>query len=82
MTQTNLHMKTRLLTLLMVAMFGFGLASCNKCQTCGDCPSGMQLSDENGNLQDEVEICEDDADSKEDYDAAIAIIEAFGCTCK
>jgi len=35
-----------------------------------------------GNEVDSQEICEDDAASKEEYDAGIAIIEAIGCSCK
>lgn len=74
-------MKRNLLILGVAVLFGVGMASCSKCQTCGDCPDGITLQDDAGNDVDEVEVCEDDADSKEDYDAGIAIIEGFGCTC-
>ena len=74
-------MKKKLLALSVVALFGLGLASCNKCQTCSDCTG--DLTDENGNVVDEIEICEDDASSKEEYDLAISLMESFGgCTCK
>ena len=75
-------MKKSLFALSFIALFGFGLTSCNKCVTCASCPDGISLSDDAGNDVSEKEICEDDAASKEDYDAGIAIIEAFGCTCK
>lgn len=75
-------MKKSLFTLSLIALFGFGLASCNKCVTCGSCPDGVTISDDAGNEVAEKEICEDDAASKEDYDAGIAIIEGIGCTCK
>jgi hypothetical protein len=74
-------MKKSLLVLGVAAMFGLGITSCNKCQTCGDCPDGLTFTEEDGTESTEVEICEDDADSKEEYDAAIALFEAFGCTC-
>jgi hypothetical protein len=50
------------------------LSSCNKCVECGDCPSGITLS--------ETEFCKDDFSSKEEYDQAVAVVEAFGCDCK
>lgn len=75
-------MKKNLLVFGLVALFGMGLASCNKCQTCGDCPDGITLEDKNGNEVNEVEVCEDDADSKEEFDQGISLIEGFGCTCK
>jgi hypothetical protein len=50
------------------------LSSCNKCVECGDCPSGITLS--------ETEFCKDDFASKEEYDQAVAVVEAFGCDCK
>ena len=63
----------KVLTLVAVAAFAFSVASCSKCQTCDSCPDGVTL--------DDAEICQADFDNKDDYDAAIAIIEAFGCTC-
>jgi hypothetical protein len=69
-------MKKKLFTLGLVAMFGLGLASCNKCVTCGDCADGVEI-------EGDGEICEDDFDSKEDYDASVSLLESslFGCTC-
>jgi len=55
----------------MVAFFAVG---CSKCVECADCPEDVTL--------DQSELCQDDFDSKDDYDAAVAIIEAFGCDCK
>ncbi|NQV54108.1 MAG: hypothetical protein HQ500_13060 [Flavobacteriales bacterium] len=76
-------MKKNLLVFGLVTLFGLGLASCNKCQTCSDCTDGVERTDESGNAVDELEICEDDADSKEEYDASIALLESFGgCKCK
>ncbi len=58
---------------LMIAIFGLGFASCKKCQTCTDCTLGVG----NG------EYCQDDFDSKQQYDDAIANLEAnANCTCK
>jgi hypothetical protein len=31
---------------------------------------------------DKTEICQDDFDSKDDYNLAVAAIEAFGCDCQ
>ncbi|MBT3648282.1 MAG: hypothetical protein HN542_08595 [Flavobacteriales bacterium] len=66
-----------------VALFGMiSLNSCSKCQTCSDCPDDITLYDDAGNEVSETEVCEDDAASKEEFDQGIALIEAFGCTCK
>ncbi len=77
-------MKKNLLVFGLVTLFGLGLASCNKCQTCSDCADGVTLEDANGNAADEVEFCEDDFDSKEDYDLTISLAESslLGCSCK
>ena len=50
------------------------LVSCSKCVDCGECPNNVTL--------DDTELCEDDFDSKDDYDQAVSIIEGFGCDCK
>lgn len=68
---TIIKMKKFYFSLLMVAFFAVG---CSKCVECGDCPEEVTL--------DQSELCQDDFDSKDDYDAAVAIIEAFGCDCK
>ncbi|MEM7036663.1 MAG: hypothetical protein AAF570_06755 [Bacteroidota bacterium] len=49
------------------------LAGCTRCVNCSDCPAGAEP--ESG------EYCENDFNSKEDFDQQIAIIEGFGCTC-
>ena len=59
------------LTLLFITIF---FASCSKCVDCGDCPDGVTL--------ETTELCQNDFDSKDDYDAAVALIEAIGCACK
>jgi hypothetical protein len=75
-------MKNSRFSILLLAIFAFALTSCSTCVDCGDCPEGITLTDANGADATSVEICEDDADSKEEYDDAIAIIEALGCECK
>lgn len=61
--------------MLFAAVAGFfAMTSCKKCVECTDCPTGVTFTEGN-------EICEDDFDSKDDYDAAVSVIEAFGCTC-
>ena len=52
-----------------LALFAFSFTSCKKCQDC-EC------------FGDTEEVCEDDFDSKSEYDDAITILEAFGCSCK
>jgi len=49
-------------------------SSCSKCVDCADCPDEVTL--------EQTEICQDDFDSKEDYNTAVALIEAFGCECQ
>ncbi len=55
---------------LLIALFGLGFASCKKCQTCSDC----------GVLN--AEYCEEDFDSKDEYNNWIDDLEANGCDCK
>ncbi|MBL6873742.1 MAG: hypothetical protein ISR00_07370 [Flavobacteriales bacterium] len=62
---------------LFSALFlaSFTLVSCgNKCVDCADCPDDVTI--------DQSELCESDFDNKDEYDQAIAVIEAFGCECK
>lgn len=75
-------MKISKLSILLLAIFAFALTSCSTCVDCGDCPEDVTLTDESGADATSVEICEEDADSKEEYDDAIAVIEALGCECK
>ncbi len=66
----------KVLLLGTAAAFAFAFASCSKCVTCGDCDDGVTIDSA------DAEICEDDFDDKADYDAAVALVEAFGgCTC-
>ncbi len=60
-------------SILLGAFLVISFAACNKCVTCGSCPAGVTL--------DQAEICQNDFDSKADYDAVVALTEAFGCTC-
>ena len=48
--------------------------SCSKCVDCTDCPDEVTL--------EQTEICQDDFDSKEDYNTAVGLVEAFGCECQ
>jgi hypothetical protein len=75
-------MKIKAFTLILSTGLLFGITSCNKCVTCDSCPDGITLTDDAGNDVESQEICEDDASSKSEYDAGIALIEGFGCTCK
>ena len=60
--------------LLILFVSGSLFSSCKKCVDCVDCPDEVTI--------DKTEICEDDFDSKADYNTAIEIVEAFGCNCK
>jgi hypothetical protein len=75
-------MKKSLLTVSLAVAFAFGFSSCKKCVTCSDCADGVELTDANGNTGTELEYCEDDFTSEEEYDASIALLESFGgCKC-
>lgn len=57
---------------LLIALFGLGFTSCKKCVDCTGCAFGAS-----------GEICQDDYDSKADYDAAVDAAEnQGGCECK
>ena len=63
------------LILSILFISSFTLMSCSKkCVECADCPSEVTL--------EQSEVCESDFDSKDEYDQAVAVIEAFGCECK
>jgi len=64
-------MKKLLLILLCLPLL---FSSCKKCKEC-------TLSNGMGDTGTE-EICRDDFDSKEDYNTAVALVEAFGCECQ
>ena len=53
-----------------------------KCIECADCPDEVSLTNTSGNDVAILEVCEDDFDSKVNYDEATLITEAFGCDCK
>ena len=62
-----------LLSILFIS--SFTLMSCSKkCVECADCSSEVTL--------DQSEVCESDFDNKDEYDQAVAVIEAFGWDCK
>ena len=74
-------MKKVYLAAVLAGFLGFGLTSCNKCQTCGSCPDGVTLVDEDDNEVESQEFCEDDFDNKSDYELTISLAESVGCTC-
>ena len=61
----------RLIVLSFVCVLSF--SSCQKCVDCSQCPTGVTL--------DQTEFCDSDFDSNDDYNSAVALIEAFGCEC-
>ena len=75
-------MKNSKLSILLLAIFAFALTSCSNCVDCGDCPEGISFTDLNGVETSTAEFCEDDADSKQEFNDGIAMIEDLGCECK
>ena len=67
-------MKKRFLQIIAVALLSTFFTSCSKCVDCADCPDEVTL--------EQTEICQDDFDSKEDYNTAVGLVEAFGCECQ
>jgi len=67
-------MKKKFLQIFTITLISAFFISCSKCVDCTDCPDEVTL--------EQTEICQDDFDSKVDYNAAIAIIENFGCECQ
>ena len=67
-------MKKELLQIFTIALISVFFTSCSKCVDCTDCPDEVTL--------EQTEICQDDFDSKEDYNKAVALAEAFGCECQ
>ena len=67
-------MKKKFLQIIAIALISVFLTSCSKCVDCVGCPGEVIL--------EQTEICQDDFDSKEDYNTAVALIEAFGCECQ
>lgn len=71
------------LNLIILFISSFTLISCSKkCVECSECPAEVSLTDASGNDVTVLEVCEDDFDTKEDYNEAISLTEAFGCECK
>lgn len=64
----------RMKKILLLLVLAFTFASCKKCVDCGECPEEVTL--------EQTEFCQDEFDDKDEYDQAIALIEAFGCDCK
>ena len=67
-------MKKKLKQITILAVVSIFFTSCSKCVDCASCPDEVTL--------DQSEICQNDFDSKEDYDSAVELIEALGCECK
>jgi hypothetical protein len=66
-------MKRKLLQIITITLISVFFISCSKCVDCADCPDEVTL--------EQTEICQDDFDSKEDYNTAVSLIEDFGCEC-
>jgi len=67
-------MKKKLLHIITIALISTFFTSCSKCVDCADCPDEVTL--------EQTEICQDDFDSKEEYNTAVTLVEAFGCECQ
>ena len=65
-----------------MSIFAFALTSYSKCVDCGDCPEGISFTDLIGVETSTAEFCEDDADSKQEFNDGIAMIEDLGSECK
>jgi len=58
---------------VITCFFIFSISSCKKCQTCSNDLLGNTVS---------TEVCQDDFDSKEEYDLWIESYEASGGNCQ
>ena len=67
-------MKKKLLQIITIILISAFFTSCSKCVDCADCPDEV--------TSPQTEICQDDFDSKDDYNLAVALIEALGCECQ
>ena len=67
-------MKNRFLQILIITFFSVFFTSCSKCVDCAGCPEEVTL--------EQSELCEDDFDSKDDYNTAVDLIESLGCECQ
>ena len=59
-------MKKKLSQIIAIGLISLFFISCSKCVDCADCPDSVTL--------EKTEICQDDFDSKDDYNTAIALI--------
>ena len=75
-------MQNSKLSILLLAIFAFALISCSNYVDCGNFPEGISFTDFNGVETSKAEFCEDDADSKQEFNDGIAMIEDLGCECK
>jgi len=55
-------------TLILLAAFSMGMASCQK---CAECTCGIETTTK----------CVDDFDSKDDYDQTLNLAQGLGCDC-
>ena len=70
----------KFIVLVFISAF---VSSCSKkCVECSDCPDGITLTNASGESVSSLEMCEEDYDSKEDYDQSVSLAEDFGCDCK
>lgn len=67
-------MKKKVLQIITITFVSFCFTSCTKCVDCTACPEEVTL--------EQTEICQDDFDSNQDYNTAVALVEGFGCECK
>ena len=72
--------------ILFLFVVAIAFVSCsNKCVDCGDCPNGVDLTNDDGEVVSSLELCKEDFDgsvSTVTYDEAIDILEDLGCDCK
>jgi len=55
--------------LILLLAIGTGVSSCQKCAECTGCVIGTSS------------FCQDDFNTKDDYQAALDAAKAFGCDC-
>lgn len=67
-------MKNKFLKIIIFVFVSVFFTSCSKCVDCAGCPDEVTL--------EQSEICEDDFDSKDDYNTAVDVIESLGCECQ
>ena len=67
-------MKKKILQIIAVTLVSVFFTSCTKCVDCTGCPEEVTL--------EQTEICQDDFDSNQDYNTAVALAEGLGCECQ